>query len=734
VTDYWYDWRDRRVASKPGVQSSEDTTTHRPLLFATFDNLDEVTQQQRYDGDGVTLTVTGGVPQAPASGKLRAETDYSYDEQERVYKEAVGKVDPVNGGSPSAFLYSYTWYNRRGLVLEVRPADGPVLQDAYDGAGRVTTAYQTDAHDPVGGPNSWSNAATVGANNVLGQVELSYDADGNVLLRTTRQRFHDETTTGALGNPTTAPKARVSYVADYYDAAKRLTTAVDVGSNGGSAYTRPSTPDARSDTVLRTDTSYAGDSVQQVSLTGSPTGGTFTLTFNGQTTAAIASNASASTVQSALQALSTIGSGNALVAPAAGGGWAVRFAGTLAGAAQAALVGNGSGLTGGTSPAVAVAVTSLGGDAGRVAQTTDPRGIVSKTDTDWLWRVLRTVVAFSTFNPSSANDATTEYSYDGLNHVVTIQADLAGGAYQQTKNVYGVTTPGSGLTSNDILGAVQYPDPTTGNPSSGQQESYTVNALGQQLTFTDRNGSVHTYTRDLLGRVTSDQITTLGSGVDGSVRRIDTAYDGQGNAYLLTSYADTAGTTVVNQVQRAFNGYRQVTQEWQAHGGTVNTSTTPSVQYSYGATGMGGNGNQSRLSSITYPNGHVLTYNYNSGVDDAIDRLSSLTDGATTLESYSYLGLGTVVKRAHPQPNVDLTYINASGGTGDAGDKYTGLDRSGRVVDQQWYNNGTASVTDEFKYGYDRDGNRLYRTNEVNHSFDELYHANGSANGYDNLN
>jgi hypothetical protein len=30
-------------------------------------------------------------------------------------------------------------------------------------------------------------------------------------------------------------------------------------------------------------------------------------------------------------------------------------------------------------------------------------------------------------------------------------------------------------------------------------------------------------------------VTTLGSGVDGSVRRIETAYDGQGNAYLITS-------------------------------------------------------------------------------------------------------------------------------------------------------------------------------------------------------
>src|SRR5262249_54058045 len=41
---------------------------------------------------------------------------------------------------------------------------------------------------------------------------------------------------------------------------------------------------------------------------------------------------------------------------------------------------------------------------------------------------------------------------------------------------------------------------------------------------------------------------------------------------------------------------------------------------------------------------------------------------------------------------------------------------------------------DRFKYGYDRDGNRLYRENVVNTVFSELYHANGASNGYDNLN
>jgi hypothetical protein len=70
--------------------------------------------------------------------------------------------------------------------------------------------------------------------------------------------------------------------------------------------------------------------------------------------------------------------------------------------------------------------------------------------------------------------------------------------------------------------------------------------------------------------------------------------------------------------------------------------------------------NNSRQTSLTYPNGRVLGYTYASGVDNAISRLSSITDGATTLESYSELGLDTIVKRAHPQSTYDQTFIKFS--------------------------------------------------------------------------
>src|SRR5262249_39156309 len=156
----------------------------------------------------------------------------------------------------------------------------------------------------------------------------------------------------------------------------------------------------------------------------------------------------------------------------------------------------------------------------------------------------------------------------------------------------------SDINSFDLLSAVQYPDPTSGDPSASQQETYTVNALGQAKTFAGRNGgvpsngSVHAYSYDVLGRMTADAVTQLGAGVDGAVRRLETAYDGQGHAYLFTSYDAATGGNVVNQVQDAFNGLGQLTQQWQSHSGAVNTSTTPSVQYAYAE--MAGGANNSR--------------------------------------------------------------------------------------------------------------------------------------------
>jgi hypothetical protein len=99
--------------------------------------------------------------------------------------------------------------------------------------------------------------------------------------------------------------------------------------------------------------------IQTVTITGTPTGGTFTLTFSGQTTAAIAYNATAATVSAALAALSNIGSNNVGVTGATAGPYTVMFQGALATTDVAQMTATPS-LTGGTSPTVTVTTTVAG--------------------------------------------------------------------------------------------------------------------------------------------------------------------------------------------------------------------------------------------------------------------------------------------------------------------------------------------------------------------------------------
>jgi YD repeat-containing protein len=215
----------------------------------------------------------------------------------------------------------------------------------------------------------------------------------------------------------------------------------------------------------------------------------------------------------------------------------------------------GSAWTRPSTPPAASATVLVSSDtysaAGWLRSSTDPRGLVEQYSYDNLGRTTQTIADYTNGTPTNKSNVTTQYGYDGNDDLVTYTAVEPGGISQQTKYVYGVTTTGgSAVNSNDILGAVQWPDPSTGQPSSSQQETYTADALGEPLTYTDRNGNVHTYGRDVLGRLTSDAVTTLGSGVDGAVRRLATVYDTQGNAFEFTSYDAATGGNVVNQVQR----------------------------------------------------------------------------------------------------------------------------------------------------------------------------------------
>ncbi len=514
VTQNWYDWRDRLVGSKLGVASSESDGTHRPITFNVLDNLGRIIERDRYDGDGWTPTVSSGAVSIPSgdTGNLRSKVVVAHDDQNRVYQTEQYSVDQSSGAVSSTALVSNVFYDHRGNLIETSNPGGLVTKSVFDGAGRIIRGYKTDG----GSGSGWSNASVVSGDNILEEKLSQYDGDGNVLLATTEQHFHNDTNTGELGNITTTPLARISYVANYYDAANRLIDSANIGTNGGSAYTYSSSIPARSNTVLVT-----------------------TYAFNA---------------------------------------------------------------------------------AGWTSTVTDPRGIKTANVYDNMGRVTQKVENYdgTTSLPLSASSVgtsgnrATNWTYDQLGHVLTITAVMPTGTNSQTTQYnYDVTTTGgSTINSNDLLASVQYPDTSTGSAGSGSTNSqtFTYNAQGQQLTFTDQNGSVHTYSYDLLGRRTVDSVGTLGSGVDGSIVAQTMSYDTGGRPYQLTSYSniDLASSHIVNQVEDVYNGLGQLTNEYQEHGGAVNTSSSLQVKYAWNL--MSSGANNSRLNTVTYPNGRVLHY------------------------------------------------------------------------------------------------------------------------------
>ncbi|NLE38391.1 MAG: hypothetical protein GX621_10240, partial [Pirellulaceae bacterium] len=127
-------------------------------------------------------------------------------------------------------------------------------------------------------------------------------------------------------------------------------------------------------------------------------------------------------------------------------------------------------------------------------------------------------------------------------------------------------------------------------------------------------------------------MTSFGSSglVDEAVKRLGTTYDDVGRVETRTSFADTAGTTAVNQVKYAYNGWGLLAREYQEHDGSVDVNT-PFVQYVY-ETGTAGvspvPAKYVRLGQLVYPNGREVNYDYGTtgAIDDIMSRLSAIED------------------------------------------------------------------------------------------------------------
>jgi len=400
---------------------------------------------------------------------------------------------------------------------------------------------------------------------------------------------------------------------------------------------------------------------------------------------------------------------------------------------------------GAPSPGGTIPVVHLDYDErGRQNKTTNAKGIVTVTSFDNLNRVTKVVENFTGSGTVTETDVdtnrTTVITYDTEFKTQLIAYKPRGSGlgieYQITKYAYGTYRCMSGtplVYRNDLLRAVIYPD-SSDNPAyfnyGNNHVEYTYDRLSRRKTVKDQNGTEHTYIYDSAGRFEQDQATALGANIDNTILRIQRTYDEVGRVNSVASYDATSNGNKKNEVKFTYadDSWGQLTKIEQNNTTSVGTGT-PAIDYAYDDGASGTTAKFLRLVSVTYPGPstrRVIYGNYPStGTDgDMLSRVDNLGDGNTgtytKYAQFSYLGAGTIYKVDHPQVSGTLT-LNYDNGTAGA---YAGLDPFGQVADQKWTVNGT--TVDDYGYGYDLAGNRIYRKNTQSTTRSEFY-------TYDNL-
>jgi len=231
ISSYGYDFRDRNTSVTDALGG---------YTTFTLDNLDRLTQTQRYTASGGTLIAQGGT---------------NFDDRGRVYQQLVYAVDPSTGTVGNA-LTGNSWYDYSGNLLQrINPGDGQVFtKSAFNAVGWVTAAYT--GYNTSG--TSYSQAGTVTNDTIIEQTLNTYDEVGNLVSQASFHRLNDtpSTGTGSTGALSygTQPEARVSYVANWFDGIDRRIAAANYGAIA--SFTRPSTPASSSSTVLVASTTY----------------------------------------------------------------------------------------------------------------------------------------------------------------------------------------------------------------------------------------------------------------------------------------------------------------------------------------------------------------------------------------------------------------------------------------------------------------------------------------------
>lgn len=348
-------------------------------------------------------------------------------------------------------------------------------------------------------------------------------------------------------------------------------------------------------------------------------------------------------------------------------------------------------------------------DRGHQETVTDPMGRVSKREVDALGRTVATYANYKdgvldaidlANDPGSAggtdhwdDDQKVSYTYtDGL--LATIKAHDPSNEVddpdQLTTYSYGTAVSGAGplsdVATGHLLSEVEYPDST----GSSDVVSMSYNRFGQVIWNKDQAGNVLERDIDGLGRTTALRATTIATGFDDRVKRIEREYDERGGLSLITQYSAATGGSVLDQVaidRFGHGGIRTMEQDVDSaiSGGSGIVPKTLTYRYELSTGGR----SSFRRTKQFLPSDREFSFSYSSGIDDELSRVSIVMDDRRRVTSYKYLGADRVVGTNYGVPDVNSNLFGSTSGS------YPGLDAYNRVVNFKWTK---ALSTDSFDF------------------------------------
>lgn len=381
--------------------------------------------------------------------------------------------------------------------------------------------------------------------------------------------------------------------------------------------------------------------IKQVTLAGIPTGGTFTLTLGGQTTAAQPYNETDANLEADLEALSSIGAGNVSVARTGSGVagdpyiWTLTFQAALANQNIGGLTGNGASLTG--AGEILHETIQEGGSANEIQTITHP------TSDSGTYSLVMETGTFSGFS-SGMSGAAMEAVFDGILGAgsTTISRETSGSDYVYTiqwTGTYGNTdrqlldTQNTVGTVNNIHATVQ----DGGGSSQNEIQRFTIlnGAVAGTYTLTTDDGTTGNITHPATAGTVQTALEALTTAGDYSVSRT-----GSGTvADPYTYEVEFTGALALTDVSQMTSVATSLT-------GAEVLSTTPTQ-------GSAGQNEIQRVTLTGTPTAGTfdLTNDYGAG-----DETATIDFDATALEFRAELeGLATPVAG-------DFTVTGAAGG------------------------------------------------------------------------